>query len=196
MRAVDADCRFFWAEPLINVAPPRGEPGEEAEGARLSQFEAYDMLTGALAPGLGGDCGAADAIGLNFYPDNQWQLGGSTIPLGHYKYRPLADMLEEVWRRYGKPLFISETGAEGSARPAWLHYVCGEVREAMRRGVPVLGICLYPVVDFPGWDDFRITDVGLFSAPQADGRRRTYTPLAEELARQQALFDGGPCSCG
>jgi hypothetical protein len=73
------------------------------------------------------------------------------------------------------------------------------VREAMRRGVPVLGICLYPVVDFPGWDDFRITDVGLFSAPQADGRRRTYTPLAENWRASRrcsteghAVADDGP----
>lgn len=72
-------------------------------------------------------------------------------------------MLEEVATRYGKPIFISETGAEGSARPAWLHYVCGEVREATGRGVRIKGICIYPVTAYPGWDNSRHADVGLFT---------------------------------
>jgi hypothetical protein len=102
-------------------------------------------------------------------------------------------MLAEVFEHYRRPLLISETGAEGSARPAWLHYVCGEVREAIGRGVPVRGICLYPVTAYPGWDDERHTQVGLFTAPDASGKRSTYAPLAEELRRQQALIAGAQC---
>ena len=77
-----------------------------------------------------------DLIGLNFYPHNQWYYEGPTIPMGHHEYRPLADMLLEVAERYGKPIFLSETGAEGSAKSSWLHYVCNEVRAAIesRRG--------------------------------------------------------------
>jgi len=188
MRTADPECRFVWAEPLIHVLPPKtGGDHHAAEGARLSQFEAYDLLSGQREPELGGSSDWIDAIGLNFYPDNQWYLGGSTIPLGHHEYRPLADMLEEAWARYGKPIFLAETGAERSARAAWLHYVCGEVREAQRRGVSVLGLCLYPVAGFPGWDDGRPTQVGLFGPPEPDGRRLVHAPLADELKRQQAL---------
>ena len=86
--------------------------------------------SGVAEPELGGDPSLVDVIGLNFYPHNQWYLDGPTIPMGHHEYRPLADMLVEVAERYGKPIFLSETGAEGSARPSWLHYVCNEVREA------------------------------------------------------------------
>jgi hypothetical protein len=190
MRAADPECHFFTAEPLIHVAarpdaPP--EAREQAEGTRLSQFEAMDLLTGRDAE-LGGSPDLVDAIGLNFYPENQWFADGAPIPLGHPAYRPLSDMLVEAHARYGKPLFIAETMAHGSARPAWLHYVCAEVREAMARGAPVLGICLYPVTAYPVWDDMSEAHVGLFSAPGDDGRRDVHAALAEELARQQALF--------
>ena len=128
-------------------------------------------------------------MGLNFYSDNQWYLDGSTIPLGRHDYRPLADMLIETHERYGRPLLITETGGEGSARPAWLHYVCEEVREAIRQGVPVKGVCLYPIVSFPGWDDERHRQFGLFSAPRAHGGREAYQPLVAELSRQQELLE-------
>jgi hypothetical protein len=192
MREADAECRFIGAEPLIHIAARRHATADEkqmAEEHRLGQFEAYDMLLGLLEPELGGSEDLIDVIGLNFYPDNQWYDGGSTLPLGHHDYRPLSDMLVEVFERYGKPIMLSETGSEGSARPAWFHYVCSEVREAMRRGVPVKGICLYPVTAYPGWDDARHAHVGLFTTPHSDGRRGVYQPLAEELARQRSLFE-------
>ena len=191
MRAAEPGCRFIAAEPLIHVAPQDASDKAQrraAEARRLGQFEACDMLLGLRDPDLGGRPDMLDAVGLNFYPDNQWYLEGSTIPLGHHDYRPLSDMLEEVAQRYRKPLFLSETMAEGSARPAWLHYVAGEVREAMRRGVEVAGICLYPVTSYPGWDNLRHAEVGLFSTPHSDGERRAFQPLAEELERQRHLF--------
>jgi hypothetical protein len=191
MRAVDPGCRFITAEPLIHVAATRDAGESErrnAEERRLSQYEAVDMLLGLCEPELGGRPDLIDAIGLNYYPNNQWYFEGSTIPLGHHDYRPLAAMLAEAAERYGKPVFLSETGAEGSARPAWLHYVCGEVREAMAHGVDVAGICLYPVTAYPGWDNMRHAEVGLFTTILSDGARAVYRPLADELERQQRLF--------
>jgi hypothetical protein len=192
MRTADPQCLFFTAEPLIHVAA-RIEDDEEmrrqAEGARLSQFEATDLLMGLKEPELGGSPDLVDAIGLNFYPENQWYVGGgSTIPMGHRDYRALCDMLVEAHGRYGKPIFMAETMCQGSARPAWLHYVCEEVRDAMARGVAVAGICLYPATAYPGWDDMRLVDLGLFSAPDGEARRKVHAPLAGEIARQRALF--------
>jgi beta-glucosidase/6-phospho-beta-glucosidase/beta-galactosidase len=192
MREVDPDCRFIWAEPLINVLPKAPADADAAEAKRLSQYHAYDMLSGRVAPELGGSPEWLDAVGLNFYSDNQWYLEGSAIPLGRWDYRPLADMLVETYERYGRPLLITETGAEGSARSAWLHYVCDEVSEALRQGVAVAGVCLYPIVSFPGWDDERHRQFGLFSVPRSDGGRDAYEPLAAELRRQQALAGAAP----
>jgi beta-glucosidase/6-phospho-beta-glucosidase/beta-galactosidase len=189
MREADPECRFIWAEPLINVLPKTPADAEAAEAKRLSQYHAYDMLSGRSAPELGGSPEWLDAVGVNFYSDNQWYLEGGAIPLGHTDYRPLADMLAETYRRYGRPILITETGAEGSARPAWLHYVCDEVREAIRQGVPVAGLCIYPIASFPGWDDERHRQFGLFSVPRPDGTRDAFTPLAEELTRQQEVLE-------
>ncbi|MGZ2412085.1 beta-glucosidase/6-phospho-beta-glucosidase/beta-galactosidase [Sphingomonas sp. F9_3S_D5_B_2] len=191
VRAAEPDTRFFWAEPLINILPRSSAPEDiqSAEGLRLAQFEAYDMLLGRTAPELGGGDWAADALGFNFYPDNQWIEGGSTIPLGHHEYRPLADMLVEAYERFGRPIFISETGSERSARSAWFHYVCEEVAEARSRGVAVEGVCIYPVTSFPGWDDSRHAEVGLFSTPHSDGTRRVDSRLNAELNRQRQRLE-------
>jgi len=189
MRAEEPGCRFISAEPLIHVAAPSDELRGRAEGAHASQYEACDLLLGLREPELGGRADLLDAIGLNFYPDNQWYLEGSTIPLGHHDYRPLSNMLIEASERYAKPIFLAETMAEGSARPAWLHYVCQEVREAMRQGVRIEGICLYPVAAYPGWDDYRLADVGLLSAVDDRGERAVAPALADELQRQQRLFE-------
>ena len=172
MRVADPSCRFVWAEPLIHIAFSTGslEP-EAAEQARQGQFEAYDMLTGRAAPELGGSPDVVDAIGLNFYPDNQWYHGGSTIPLGHYDYRPLSDMLEEAFARYGKPIILSETMAEGSARTAWFHYVCSEVGEAIARGAPSAASASIPSPPIPA---------GTIRATPKSASSRPRTPTAGE----------------
>jgi hypothetical protein len=191
IRDADPRAKFVCAEPLIHVLPASdsAETIEDAEAKRLSQFESIDILTGRLEPELGGSPDLLDLVGLNFYPDNQWYLGGSTIPMGHYAFRPLRDMLAEAHQRYRRPVLLSETGAEGSARAAWLSYVSAEVREAMSLGVPVEGICLYPVLDYPGWEDERHCEVGLLSPADERGCRTSYKPLADEIRRQQRLFD-------
>jgi beta-glucosidase/6-phospho-beta-glucosidase/beta-galactosidase len=189
IRDVDQGAKLVCAEPLINVlaAPDAPQDVQEAEAKRLSQFESLDLLTGRLEPELGGSPDLLDFVGLNYYPDNQWYLGGSTIPLGHHAYRPLNEMLAEAQARYGRPVFLAETGAEGSARAAWLHYVCTEVEEARGIGVPVAGVCLYPILDYPGWEDERVCPVGLLSMPDDHGNRMVCRSLAQELRRQQHM---------
>ena len=187
IRSVDHRARFLIAEPLIHVVGTEGAQSR-GEAYRLAQFEVHDMLSGRLAPELGGSADYLDIVGANFYPDNQWYLDGDTIPLGHHAYRPLRELLLEVHERYRRPLLIAETGAEGGARPYWLHHVCAEVFHALSAGVPVQGICIYPILDYLGWDNDRVCQVGLLSAADEEGRRAVYTPLLEELRREQAYF--------
>ncbi len=192
VRTVDPRARFITAEPMIHLVcgSPVLEHNLASESERMSQFEAFYMLNGELEPTLGGGAEYLDIVGVNFYPENQWYHAGPTIPMGHRHYRPLHDMLIEVHERFGRPLLIAETGAEGSGRPAWLHYVCSEVRSAIRAGVPVTGICLYPILDYPGWEDERTCHTGLMSSAMEHGHRTLCAPLAEELHRQQAIFEG------
>ncbi len=187
---VERRARIVHAEPLINVIPHphRAQDRAAAAAHHEAQFHAWDMLSGRLAPELGGRPEYLDVLGVNFYSDNQWFFGGKTIGLGHPFYRPLRELLAVVQRRYGRPIFVAETGAEGSARAAWLFYVAGEVRAALEGGVPVEGICLYPILDYPGWENERPCAVGLLRAPDGEGRRGVHPPLAEELRRQRAIF--------
>jgi hypothetical protein len=194
IRSQYPDATIVWAEPLVHIAPhnQRRPTKRAAEGARQGQFQSYDWITGRTEPEMGGDPSLVDVIGLNFYPHNQWYYEGPTIPMGHHEYRPLADMLVEVAERYGKPLFLSETGAEGTGKASWLHYVCGEAREAMDRGAPVEGICWYPITAYPGWDNSRHAETGLLSTVVADGSRHVDQRLLSEFEAQRTLFDRPP----
>lgn len=194
IRGCWADAILMSAEPLIHIAPRSHGRSDRraAEIARAGQFEAYDWILGRAEPELGGDPSLMDVIGLNFYPHNQWYRDGAPIPVGHHEYRPLADLLFEVAERYGKPLLLSETGAEGSARASWLHYVCNEVRDAIDRGVLIEGICWYPITAYPGWDNSRHAEAGLLSTITADGSRHVDERLFEELEWQRAQFESRP----
>ena len=70
---------------------------------------------------------------------------------------------------------------------SWLRYIAGEARAAMEDGVPLEGLCLYPIVHFPWWDDEAHLHNGLWDYPDEAGNRNIYSPLAEELERQKAL---------
>jgi hypothetical protein len=192
IREVEPRARFMVAEPSIHVCPNGDGPraAADAENYRLAQFEAHDMLTGARAPELGGSPDKLDIVGVNFYPDNQWVLGGRTIALGEHNYRPFREMLLETARRYGRPVIVSEFGAENTARPAWLYYVAQEVAAAREAGANIEAMCLYPVLDYPGWENDRRCEVGLFGVAEPDGERAVYAPLAEELERQRLRFEG------
>jgi beta-glucosidase/6-phospho-beta-glucosidase/beta-galactosidase len=181
----------IWAEPLIHIAPHdrRKRSIERAERNRGGMFEAYDWLIGRAEPELGGDPSLIDVVGLNYYPHNQWYFEGPTIPMGHHEYRPLSDMLIEMAERYGKPLMLSETGAEGTGKPSWLHYVCNEVRDAIGRGADIRGLCWYPITAYPGWDNSRHAETGLFSTIVADGSRHVDQRLLAEFEAQREQFE-------
>ena len=191
IRAADPRARLVHAEPVIHIAPRPGRVSDPRKVARFlnGQWEAFDMLAGRLHPELGGREDYLDILGVNFYPNNQWVHRSGPIPLGRHDYRPFRDILGEAFARYGRPLVVAETGAEGSAGPSWLHYVAGEVAAAIAQGVPVQGVCLYPVLDYPGWDDGRTCPVGLLQLQPGPGGRMVNEPLAAELARQIDRFE-------
>lgn len=114
--------------------------------------------------------------------------------MGHHAYRPLREMLAEVFGRYGRPLLIAETGAENSAQSAWLHYVCEEVAAAARAGALIEGVCLYPILDCPGWENDRWCQVGLLSAADPSGRRRLRESFAGEIRRQREGLEESDCT--
>jgi hypothetical protein len=200
IRSVMPNARFVHVDPIIHViaALKRPEDKLDAEAYRLSQFQSWDMISGRLCPELGGNAKYLDIVGANFYPHNQWfyNLKGyqrvrrfTPVSRKHPSYRPFRDMLGELHARYHRPIFIAETGSENRIRASWFRYVCKETRAAIENGVPVQGMCLYPILNHPGWTDGRHCHNALWDYPDANGHRKIYEPLARELRRWQKVFE-------
>lgn len=156
MRAADPRARFLHVEPVVHVVAPLSQPDLAALAVTVAgwQWQACDMLTGQLEPQLGGHPDALDLLGLNHYHTSQWEVGtGARVDWFSRdpRWRPLGELLTAAWQRYGRPLIVAETSHVGDGRAAWLHEVAGEVRRARQAGVPVQGLCLYPMVDRPDW---------------------------------------------
>ncbi|HSE97183.1 MAG TPA: beta-glucosidase, partial [Blastocatellia bacterium] len=192
--SVAPHARIFHTDPMVNIVPDpaRPEDREAAEGYNRAQFDGWDMLAGRLRSDLGGDPKYLDVIGVNYYPHNQWFYPGgegSMMDRSHPLYRPARELLIQVYKRYGRPIFISETGTEDEERPGWLRYVCGEAYAAMNAGVPIEGICLYPIVNHPGWEDDRHCHNGLCDYADEEGEREVFFPLAQELQHWRRIFE-------
>ena len=184
IRSIAPAARFLASEPAVYVTSRDGEPwnAEDAESYRLSQYQTLDMLSGRLSPELGGGPEFLDIIGLNYYPHNQWYYPDrEMISINDHAYRPFNEILSEIYSRYDRPLIISETGTEGENRADWFSYVAAECRTAIASGVDLQGICLYPIVDHPGWDDDRHCPNGLWGYADEEGNREAYEPLRREL---------------
>jgi len=102
-------------------------------------FKATDALVGT---------GLVEMVGINYYP--------------HHAIEPLHRMIRAVADRYGLPVMITETGWHDGlpeahrrfphvgGRRDWMRHVHEEID---RSGVKVRGVCWYPWLDMPNWDD-------------------------------------------
>ena len=178
IRGVDPQARIMFTDPAIHVVPKDDTPAARraAEGYRKAQFHAYDALAASQ------EFESLDVIGLNYYFHNQWRHPSRRkITRRHKDYRPFSQILAEFHARYGRPILVAETGIEDEERPSWFHYVCDEVLKAIGNGVPILGICLYPICNHPGWADDRHCHNGLYDYPDDLGRREAYQPLLHAI---------------
>ncbi|MDQ3185993.1 MAG: NAD(P)-binding protein [Pseudomonadota bacterium] len=153
----NSSARILHCDPLIHVTAPPDRPDlvNHALAHRQSQFEAWDMLCGTTEPELGGAPHFLDLIGVNYYHSNQWEIEGNSLwwHLDHPRRIPLHSLLNEVYLRYRRPIVLSETSHVGSGRGAWIKDVAQQAVTAQQHGVDLHGICLYPIVDRPDWDD-------------------------------------------
>jgi beta-glucosidase/6-phospho-beta-glucosidase/beta-galactosidase len=211
--SVDPRARIVAVDPLIHVVPPQGQPDVNgvAAGYRASQFEAWDMLAGIQAPELGGHPRYLDIMGVNFYHDNQWEHPGGEKIHWHIHPRdsrwvPFNSLLADAYERYRLPIFIAETSHVGVGRAEWIRELTTEICLALARGVPLEGVCLYPILDRFEWNDpthwhnsglwdYDIARDGTFNrvlnVPYAEELRRSQQRVAATLARvgQQSSID-------
>ena len=154
IRAVDSQARFVSIDPAIHRVPPPGDDALSEDAARenRAQYEAWDLMLGRIEPALGGRADSFQVLGVNCYPDTQTELGTRReLALDDPRRKPLRVALQELWKRYQKPIIMAETSARGPQRPRWLRYIVDEIIEALRAGVDVQGICLFPLVDMREW---------------------------------------------
>jgi hypothetical protein len=198
--AVDSRSRILHCDPIIEVVAPHDRPdlARAAADETASQYEAWDMVAGGFQPELGGHPRYLDVIGANYYHANQWEFPATRIPWddGPYDDRRISfsRMLERLYHRYHRPLFVSETSHIGAGRGRWIREICEEVRNARSRRVPVEGICLYPVLDRPDWDDpHHWHNSGLWDLDDVSLDRRVCEEYACELATMQEQLAGEGC---
>jgi len=101
----------------------------------------------------------------------------------------LSELLKEVYDRYQIPLLIGETSHVGQGRGQWIRELSDEVYKAQQMGVPLEGICLYPIVDRTDWEnDHHWHNSGLWDM-EPDERgilgRVICQPYHEELLKAQ-----------
>jgi beta-glucosidase/6-phospho-beta-glucosidase/beta-galactosidase len=195
IRAVDPEVRFVSVEPLIHTVPPRGARNTRAAAIQNdSQWEAWELLTGRREPELGGGEEYLDVIGVNFYHDNQWEVPGGEKIHWHIHPRddrwvPLHRLLLGAQKHFERPMIIGETSHVGSGRAEWIREVTDEVILAVSQGLPLEGICLYPIIDRFEWDNpSHWHNSGLWDyAIEPDGtfRRVLNREYAAELRRSQ-----------
>ena len=194
VRRVDPRARFMHVEPVIHTVAPPGRPDLDALAAQIAgyQWQAWDLIAGRMEPELGGAPEALDIIGINHYHSGQWEVETERRLRWHEhdpRRKPMADLLGQVWQRYRRPLLIAETSHFGIGRADWLHDIAHEVRRARAGGVPVGGVCLYPLVDRFDWNDpAHWHHSGLWEVPAgAQGRhdRRLCAEYAQALESWQ-----------
>jgi beta-glucosidase/6-phospho-beta-glucosidase/beta-galactosidase len=193
---VDPRARTVSVEPLIHNVPPRGKADVSGAAARQrdSQWEAWDMISGARDPELGGAPQYLDVVGVNFYHDNQWEVPGGRKIHWHIHPRdprwvPFSVLVQGAYQRYRRPILIGETSHVGSGRAEWIREMTDEVILAIQAGVPLEGICLYPILDRFEWENpSHWHNSGLWdfvTEPDGTYRRVLNEPYAAELRRSQ-----------
>jgi hypothetical protein len=94
---------------------------------------------------------------VNYYHANQFELPDVRLRWEDSprdaRMLPFRSLLEEIWLRYRRPVFVGETSHFGAGRVKWIAEIAEEVLRARCSGVPVEGLCIYPVIDRPDWED-------------------------------------------
>lgn len=159
IRSVEPRARFLIADPVIHVVAPRGREDLVAPAHRQTEtaFEAWDMLRGDAAPELGGRPSYLDIVGANFYHSNQWEFENGRLrwedtPRDE-RWVPLRQLLAALHARYGRPIVLAETSHFGAGRARWIREIGEEVAAAIRMGVPMEGVCVFPIIDRMDWED-------------------------------------------
>lgn len=200
MKEIDPGIRILTTEPLISRVPvfnPTDEQVAEAQKIHDYQFQIFEILAGRMCPELGGRPEFIDLLGFNFYYNNQsvvgtWEILDWKISNEDPRWRTLSSLFKEMYDRYSRPIVLSETSHPGIHRPQWIKMIGEECLLSLEMGIPLWGICLYPIVDRPDWDDLNLWHrSGLWDEQGKPGnspKRLLHRPSAYALSGAQSLI--------
>jgi beta-glucosidase len=107
------------------------------------------LLAGGVEP---------DLIGINYYPElsprELVRIDGRVAHVAENRGRHgLIEAAADFYERYGIPLMVTETAAEGDDdhRIQWLEEVLHAVELLDQRSIPVVGLTWWPLFDFVDW---------------------------------------------
>lgn len=160
MKDEDPNVRILTTEPLTSTVPPLDADEalmQHAANVQEHQFQVTDILCGLRCPELGGKPEYLDIMGFNYYYNNQWIVNtGQYLPWMNEhndpRWQPLNHLMRQVYNRYGRPFVLTETSHPGEHRPQWIQFIAAECAALLRQGLPLWGVCWYPVIDRPDWD--------------------------------------------
>ncbi len=195
IRAAVPDARIVNVDPLCHVVAQKDRPDMQQAVDYYNNvvvFESMDMLAGRVLPELGGSPEHLDIVGMNYYWTNQWELGCDEHPLADDDPRrvPLRALIAAVWKRYGAELLITETAHVDNNRAVWMEEVAEESERLLAEGVPLRGVCLYPILGMPEWHDRnRWTQLGLWELVQhgEELHRTVCEPMLQALHAARRL---------
>ncbi len=104
-------------------------------------------------------------------PGPKEDMGREIFPEG------IALVSKEAWRRYGKPIMITENGlpdAKDALKTAYIRDHLAALQKAVQDGVPVLGYFHWTLVDNYEWGTWS-QKTGLYRLDRENGWRRTPT---------------------
>ncbi len=194
IRGVDPEARIVHIDPLVLVVPPADRPDladEAAHETREDTFYAWDTIAGLRHPELGGSPEILDIVGVNCYSFGQMEFREqgphAALPPDDPRIEPLGNLLIRVWERYRRPMIVGETSGLGDGRAAWLEDIVEESLAAVRRGIDLHGVCLFPAVDMPNWHTGEWLHNGICDLVEEDGdlKRVPFEPYVAELRRWQ-----------
>ena len=194
LKELAPDCRIMTIEPLIQVHATEYSDPDHVVRLNNDQFQAADIIAGRMCPDLGGQESYLDILGFNCYYDGQWTDGSThlawPVPVGEPTRRtPMADMLQRASARYGRPFFLSETGHFGDNRPLWVEETTEACAYVQRHNPDFQGVCLYPVVDRPDWDNLTdYSNCGLWDLDEQQ-RRIPHSPTIAAVMEMQRTLD-------
>lgn len=197
IRELDPEARMIHIDPLVNIVAPNDRP-DLRETARHETFEdtfhAWDILAGMKHPEFGGSPEGLDILGVNCYSFGQMEYREhgphKSLDPDDPRILPLCALLKYAHERYGRPMIIAESSGLEDGREDWLRDVTEEALAAVRQGLDLHGVCLFPAVDMPDWHNGKWVNNGLADIDDStpEFRRMPVRAYVDELRRWQKLF--------